>query len=82
MNWDSKWQKYRSSTPSAPRVASARLARLARGDLLDAKRGRQSTFISGELQRYSEKNGGDDKIIFAATESARKQAMTFLAGFA
>ena len=46
------------------------------------KRGRQSAFISGEIQRYSEKNGGDDKITCAATESARKEAMTFLAGFA
>ncbi|MDE0366400.1 MAG: hypothetical protein OXP09_12595 [Gammaproteobacteria bacterium] len=40
--------------------------------------GRQSHFIEGEIQRYSEKRGGDDKITCAATESAHNEAMDYL----
>jgi hypothetical protein len=45
--------------------------------------GRTMPFVYGEIQRYSEKNGGtDDKISCAATENAHKEAMDFLTGFA
>ena len=40
--------------------------------------GRESFFIEGDIQRYSEKQGGDDKISCAATESAHKEAMEYL----
>ena len=40
--------------------------------------GRQSHFIEGGIQRYSEKRGGDDKITCAATESAHSEAMDYL----
>ncbi|WP_371318050.1 hypothetical protein [Pseudomonas sp. PDM31] len=40
--------------------------------------GRTSRYIVGEVQRYSEKNGGDDKITCAGTESAHQEAMDFL----
>ena len=40
--------------------------------------GRQSHYIEGEIQRYSEKRGGDDKITCAATESAHQEAMDYL----
>ncbi|MDE2930672.1 MAG: hypothetical protein OXQ27_07085 [Chloroflexota bacterium] len=43
--------------------------------------GRQSYFIEGEIERYSEKQGGDDKISCAATENAHKEAMDFLTHF-
>lgn len=43
--------------------------------------GRKSARIVGGIQRYSEKNGGDDKITCAATESAHKDAMSFLNSF-
>lgn len=43
--------------------------------------GRTSTYAEGTIQRYSEKNGGDDKITCAATESAHTEAMTFLNNF-
>ena len=43
--------------------------------------GRQSHFIEGDIQRYSEKRGGDDKISCAATENAHKEAMDFLTHF-
>lgn len=43
--------------------------------------GRKSARIVGGIQRYSEKNGGDDKITCAATESAHDEAMSFLNNF-
>lgn len=43
--------------------------------------GRQSFYIEGDIQRYSEKQGGDDKISCAATENAHKEALDFLTNF-
>ena len=40
--------------------------------------GRKSHFIEGDIQRYSEKKRGDDKITCAATESAHEEAMEYL----
>ncbi|MFL9991851.1 hypothetical protein PQR34_10765 [Paraburkholderia sediminicola] len=40
--------------------------------------GRPSRYIVGPIQRYSEKNGGDDKITCAASENAHREAMDFL----
>jgi hypothetical protein len=42
--------------------------------------GRSSAYIQGEIQRYSDKKGGDDKISCAATENAHKEALDFLQG--
>jgi hypothetical protein len=41
--------------------------------------GRPSRYVVGPIQRYSEKNGGDDKITCAATEASHREAMDFLA---
>lgn len=43
--------------------------------------GRTSAHVVGEIRRYSEKKGGDDKISCAATEEAHKEAMDFLTNF-
>lgn len=43
--------------------------------------GRTTIFLEGEISRFSEKNGGDDKISCAATENAHKEAMDFLTKF-
>jgi hypothetical protein len=43
--------------------------------------GRSSAYIAGGIQRFSEKNGGDDKITCAATEEAHSEAMDFLSHF-
>jgi hypothetical protein len=40
--------------------------------------GRTGRYVVGGIQRYSEKNGGDDKITCAATESSHREAMEFL----
>ncbi len=40
--------------------------------------GQTSSYIVGPIQRYSEKDGGDDKITCAATESSLREAMDFL----
>ena len=40
--------------------------------------GRPSYYVVGPIQRYSEINGGDDKISCAATEDSHRQAMDFL----
>ena len=40
--------------------------------------GRLSYYMAGDIQRYSDLQGGDDRISCAATESAHKQAMDFL----
>jgi len=40
--------------------------------------GQPGAYVAGPIQRYSEKNGGDDKITCAATESSHKEAMSFL----
>jgi hypothetical protein len=40
--------------------------------------GQPSRYIVGSIRRYSEKNGGDDKITCAATESSLREAMDFL----
>ncbi len=40
--------------------------------------GRPSRYVTGGVQRYSEKNGGDDKITCAATEGSHREAMDFL----
>jgi hypothetical protein len=37
-----------------------------------------SRYVAGPIQRYSEKNGGDDKITCAATEGSHREAMEFL----
>lgn len=39
---------------------------------------RPSAYIVGTIQRYSELNGGDDKITCASTESSLREAMDFL----
>lgn len=44
----------------------------------DCSCGRKSAYIVGGIERFSEKNGGDDKITCAATENAHKEAMDFL----
>lgn len=43
--------------------------------------GRPSAYVVGPIQRYSEKNGGDDKITCAATENSHREAMDFLNTF-
>lgn len=40
--------------------------------------GRTSHFIQGPIQRFSELQGGDDKISCAATDNAHKEAISFL----
>ncbi|UCP00841.1 hypothetical protein LF844_13890 [Metapseudomonas lalkuanensis] len=40
--------------------------------------GRPSRYVVGAIQRYSEKNGGDDKITCAASEQSHREAMDFL----
>lgn len=40
--------------------------------------GRPSRYAVGTIQRYSEKNGGDDKITCAASEQSHREAMDFL----
>ncbi len=40
--------------------------------------GRPSRYVVGGIQRYSEKNGGDDKITCAASEGSHREAMAFL----
>lgn len=40
--------------------------------------GRHSRYVVGGIRRYSEKNGGDDKITCAASEQAHREAMDFL----
>ena len=40
--------------------------------------GRHSHYTVGAIQRYSEKNGGDDKITCAASEQSHREAMDFL----
>lgn len=43
--------------------------------------GRPSRYVAGPIRRYSEMNGGDDKITCAATESSHREAMEFLNRF-
>jgi hypothetical protein len=45
------------------------------------KCGRNSVHISRQIQRYSEKQGGDDKISCAATPQAHAEAMEFITSF-
>jgi len=40
--------------------------------------GRPSRYVVGTIERYSEKNGGDDKITCAASENSHREAMDFL----
>jgi hypothetical protein len=40
--------------------------------------GRPSRYVAGPIQRYSEKQGGDDKITCAASEASHREAMDFL----
>ena len=40
--------------------------------------GRPSRYVVGGIERYSEKNGGDDKITCAASEASHREAMGFL----
>ena len=42
--------------------------------------GRTSAHIIGEIRRFSDAKGGDDKISCAATEGAHREAMDFLSG--
>jgi len=44
--------------------------------------GRTTPHIDPLIQRYSEVRGGDDKITCAATETAHREAMDFLSGYA
>jgi hypothetical protein len=44
------------------------------------KCGRASVHISREIERYSDKQGGDDKITCAATPQAHAEAMEFITG--
>ncbi|MBO3273947.1 phenylacetate--CoA ligase family protein [Pseudomonas schmalbachii] len=37
-----------------------------------------SRYVAGAIQRYSDKNGGDDKITCAASEQSHREAMDFL----
>lgn len=43
--------------------------------------GQPSRYVVGPIQRYSELNGGDDKITCAATEDSHREAMEFLNTF-
>ncbi|WP_325435348.1 hypothetical protein [Pseudomonas nitroreducens] len=43
--------------------------------------GRPSRYVVGAIQRYSEKNGGDDKITCAASDNSHREAMDFLNSF-
>ncbi|MWV17034.1 hypothetical protein F3I16_13400 [Pseudomonas sp. L-22-4S-12] len=43
--------------------------------------GRPSRYVAGAIQRYSDKNGGDDKITCAASEQSHREAMDFLNTF-
>jgi hypothetical protein len=43
--------------------------------------GRSTRYVLGDIRRFSEKNGGDDKISCAATENAHREAMDFLMNF-
>lgn len=45
------------------------------------KCGQSTVHILGGIQRYSEKNGGDDKITCAATPQAHSEALEYLTGF-
>ncbi|WP_449433468.1 hypothetical protein [Pseudomonas putida] len=40
--------------------------------------GRPSRYVAEPIQRYSEKNGGDDKITCAVSEQSHREAMDFL----
>lgn len=40
--------------------------------------GRPSRYVVAPIQRYSDKNGGDDKITCAASEQSHREAMDFL----
>jgi hypothetical protein len=40
--------------------------------------GRTGAYVAEPIQRYSDKNGGDDKITCAATEASHQEAMDFL----
>jgi hypothetical protein len=40
--------------------------------------GRTTSHLADQIQRFSEKRGGDDKISCAATDNAHKEAMDFL----
>jgi hypothetical protein len=44
----------------------------------DCACGRQTPYLEEQIQRYSEKRGGDDKITCAATEDAHNEAMEYL----
>jgi hypothetical protein len=42
--------------------------------------GQTTPHLAPSVQRYSEKQGGDDKITCAATEEAQQSALDFLTG--
>jgi hypothetical protein len=42
--------------------------------------GRKGTFIVGEIRRYSELRGGDDKITCAGAPGIQDRALEFIAG--
>lgn len=42
--------------------------------------GQDSRYVVGGIERYSEKQGGDDKITCAASENSHREAMDFLGG--
>jgi hypothetical protein len=47
----------------------------------DCPCGRASVYLEGNVQRFSEISGGDDKITCAATSSAQNEALDYLNAF-
>jgi hypothetical protein len=52
------------------------------GDFEPCGCGRKGTYIQGEIQRYSELRGGDDKITCAGAPGIHDKAMDFIANIA
>lgn len=52
------------------------------GDAAPCGCGRKGTFIDGEIRRYSELRGGDDKITCAGAPGIQDRALQFIAGVA
>jgi hypothetical protein len=50
------------------------------GDVQPCGCGRKGTFIQGEIRRYSELRGGDDKITCAGAPGIQDKALEFIAG--
>jgi hypothetical protein len=52
------------------------------GDTTPCRCGRKGTYIEGEIRRYSELRGGDDKITCAGAPGIHDKALEFIAGMA